>query len=126
MRKQPTFSMPPMTFADFVLHLAIIVGFVIYITTKKRATKKKIIITTTKSVPVLPILLPHEIQQKIMLEYWLNVFEDLTKHRKELVNEYNKTVEEYISKNEIDHCVCLTQWHRNLFLKQYPIFQVLP
>jgi len=92
MRKQPTFSMPPMTFADFVLHLAIIVGFVIYITTKKRAIKKKII-TTTKSVPVLPILLPHEIQQKIMLEYWLNIFEDLTKHRKELVNEYNETVE---------------------------------
>lgn len=103
MRKQPTFSMPSMTFADFVLHLVLIVGFVIYIRIKKRETKKKIIITTTKSTPILPILLPHEIQQKIMLEYWLNVFEDLSKHRKELVNEHNKTVEEYAVAVRIKH-----------------------
>jgi GR25 family glycosyltransferase involved in LPS biosynthesis/glycosyltransferase involved in cell wall biosynthesis len=34
-----------------------------------------------------------------------------------------KTVEELISKNGIDHCVCLTNWHKNLFLKQYPLLK---
>ena len=35
----------------------------------------------------------------------------------------NKTVEELISKNRIDHCVCLTEWHRDLFIKEYPMLK---
>jgi hypothetical protein len=81
------------TTIDIIVHLAILIIFVIFIKTQKKVSKIKSITTSLVPVSSIPII-PHEIQQKIMLEYWLNVFEDSSTHRKKLINEYNKTVEE--------------------------------
>jgi hypothetical protein len=81
------------TTIDVIVHLAILIIFVIFIKTQKKVSKIKSITTSLVPVSNIPII-PHEIQQKIMLEYWLNVFEDSSTHRKKLINEYNKTVEE--------------------------------
>ena len=92
MREQQMYSITPTTI-DVMVYLATLIVVVIFIKTQKKVSKIKVITTSLVPISNIPII-PHEIQQKIMLEYWLNVFEDSSTHRKKLINEYNKTVEE--------------------------------